>query len=112
MLGTLVREQRQRAGRGPEAPASQREPLVDRERARAADVVKRAQDHLRQLQHEVTRGPSVAEIERTIRRLRRMLEPNELTQLRRLLTTPQAAIVFRAREAMKDIVLGREERER
>jgi hypothetical protein len=105
-----VREQR--AGHAPTPVGSQREPAADRERARAADVVTRMQERLRRLQHEVTRGPSLAEIERTIQRLRRQLEPNELTQLRRLLTTPQAAIVFRSRQAAKEILLGRGERER
>jgi hypothetical protein len=111
-LARLAREDRQRAGPGPLPSRSDMESLAEVVRTRAAEVVTRTLERLRQLQHEITRGPSLAEIERTIRRLRRALEPSELTQLRRLLTTPQAAIVFRARDAAKEVLLGREERER
>jgi DNA relaxase TraI-like protein len=111
-LGALVREHRQRAGPGPKLPGSHREPLAEVVRAHAAAAVTHAQDRLRQLQQEITHGPSVAELERTVRRLVRQLEPPELAQLRRLLTTPQAAIAFSARKAAKEILLGRAEHER
>jgi hypothetical protein len=111
-LGTLVREHRQRAGPGPELPGSRREPLAERVRAHAAEVVTRTQDRLRQVQQAITQGPTLAELERTVQRLVRQLEPPELTQLRRLLTTPQAAIAFSARKVAKEILLGHEGRER
>jgi relaxase-like protein/DNA relaxase TraI-like protein len=98
-LGTLVREHRQRAGLGPERPGSHREPLAEVVRAHAAEVVTRTQDRLRQLQHAITQGPSLAELERTVQRLVRRLEPHELTQLRRMITSPQAAIAFSVRRA-------------
>jgi len=40
------------------------------------------------------------------------LLPREIAQLRRVLTAPQAAIAFKAREVVKDMVLGRAENER
>jgi hypothetical protein len=85
-LGTLVREHRQRAGPGPERPSSHQEPLAERVRAHAAEVVTRTQDRLRQVQEEISRGPSLRVLERGIHDLVRRLEPRELTQLRRLLT--------------------------
>jgi len=39
------------------------------------------------------------------------LLPRELALLRRVLTAPRAFIAFKAREAVKDILLGREEGE-
>jgi hypothetical protein len=51
-------------------------------------------------------------LERSIRRVVNRLEPREIALLRGVLTAPQAALAFKAREAVKDIVLGREEEER
>jgi hypothetical protein len=106
----LVREDAQRAGVSVEVPGG--EGRAESARAQAAEVVARTQDRVRRLQRALGQGPSLRVLERAIQGLVRRLEPRELTQLRRVLTTPQAAIAFRARETVKDILLGREERER
>jgi hypothetical protein len=48
-------------------------------------------------------------LERSIGRAVDRLLPRELAQLRRVITAPQAVIAFKAREAVKDMLLGREE---
>jgi hypothetical protein len=67
---------------------------------------------MRRLQHEVKHAPSLGLLERSIGRVVDRMLPREIAQLRRVLTSPQAAIAFRAREAVKDLVLGRAEAER
>jgi hypothetical protein len=57
-------------------------------------------------------APSLTLLERAIGRAVERLEPVELTQLRRALTVPQAAIAFRTHRAIRDVVLGRDEHER
>src|SRR5712692_3319930 len=81
-------------------------------RAEAADVVTRATGGVRRLQHQLKHAPSLSLLERSIGRVVDRLLPREIAQLRRVLTAPQAAIAFKAREAVKDIVLGRGEDER
>jgi hypothetical protein len=63
----------------------------------------------RDVRHAIESAPSAELLERAIGRAVDRLEPAELTQLRRVLTAPQAAIVFKAHQTMRDIVLGREE---
>gem|GEM_PF-5717966 len=63
----------------------------------------------REVRHEIESAPTTELLERAIGRAVDRLEPSELTQLRRVLTAPQAAIVFKAHQTMRDIVLGREE---
>ena len=63
----------------------------------------------RDVRHAIESAPSVDLLERAIGRAVDRLEPAELTQLRRVLTAPQAAIVFKAHQTMRDIVLGRDE---
>jgi hypothetical protein len=58
------------------------------------------------------RAPSLGLLERSIGRVVDRLMPREIAQLRRVLTAPQAAIAFKAREVVKDIVFGRGEDER
>jgi hypothetical protein len=72
-------------------------------------VVSRAAERLRQLKHELKHAPSLGLLERSIGRAVDRLMPREIAQLRRVLTAPRAAIAFKAREVVKDIVLGREE---
>ena len=67
---------------------------------------------MRRLGEEITRGPSLAVLERTIARGVDRLLPHELAQLRRVLTAPQAVIAFRVRQTLKDLALGRDEHER
>ena len=63
------------------------------------------------MQHELKHAPSLGLLERSIGRVVDRLMPREIAQLRRLLSAPRAAIAFKAREVVKDIVLGREEDE-
>lgn len=58
-------------------------------------MLTRAQDRLRGAQHAIAHGPNLGMLERGIRDVVCRLEPRELTELRRILTTPQAAIAFR-----------------
>lgn len=81
-------------------------------RGAAVDVVSRTAERVRRLQHEVKHAPSLGLLERSIGRVVDRLLPREIAQLRRVLSAPQAAIAFKAREAVKDIVLGRGEDER
>ncbi len=67
---------------------------------------------MRRLQHEITHAPSPALLARSIGHAVDRLLPREIAQLRRVLTAPQAVIAFKAREVVKDILLGREQDER
>lgn len=80
-------------------------------RTDAAGVVARAAQRLRRLQHEIKHAPSLGLLERSIGRVVDRLMPREIAQLRRVLTAPRAAIAFKAREVVKDMVLGRGEDE-
>ena len=106
-LGTLPRALRSPAT-SPELPGISAEPAVDLVREEAAAAVARAQDRLHRLEQQIRHGPSLALLERSIRRVVSRLEPGEITLLRHALTAPQAAVAFKTREAIKDIVLGRE----
>lgn len=64
------------------------------------------------LDRTIGQAPSLDLLERAIGRAVDRLEPRELAQLRTTLTAPQAAIAFKAREAIRDMLLGREDRER
>lgn len=111
-LGAFVRDHGQRADARSEISGTPAEAAAEAARTRAADVVTRAAERLRRLQHELKRAPSLSLLERSIGRVVDRLLPREIVQLRRMLTTPQAAIAFKAREAVKDILLGRGEDER
>ena len=66
----------------------------------------------RGLRDALEHAPSPDLLQRMIGCAAHRLEPAELAQLRRVLTAPQAAIVFKAHAAVRDIVLGRDERDR
>lgn len=82
----------------------------------ATSHVDRAIENLSERKHELRSAlesaPSLTLLERAIGRAVERLEPVELTQLRRALTAPQAAIAFKAHRAIRDVVLGRDEHER
>jgi hypothetical protein len=111
-LGAVVREQGHRTGPQLDLPGTTTGPSAEVARADAADVVTRAAERVRRLQQETQHAPSLGLLERSIGRVVDRLLPHEIAQLRRVLSAPQAAIAFKAREAVKDIVLGREEQER
>ncbi len=66
----------------------------------------------REVRQAIESGPSPELLEHAIGRAVQRLQPAELTQLRHALTAPQAAIVFKAQSAVRDVVLGREGVER
>ena len=111
VLVALVRQQVERAGSQSEGTESKTEVSAEAARVEAASVVSRATDRLRRLQQELKHAPSLSLLQRSIGRAVDRLMPREIAQLRRVLTAPQAAIAFKAREAVKDILLGREEDE-
>jgi hypothetical protein len=71
-----------------------------------------AQDCLERCARALDGTPSLNLLGHSVGRVVARLEPRELTLLRTLLTAPQAALAFRLREMVKDVVLGREDRER
>jgi hypothetical protein len=102
----LVRES---VGDGPQTTlghAAERAQRLVAERIRARDA------RLRQLEERVRAAPRLDILRPVIRGMLDGLEPHELRQVRMLFTAPQAALLFHARETVKEIVLGREGRER
>jgi len=96
---------------GTEQKGTEKEPERSAEAARrqAESLVNKAAERLRRLQQRLKHAPSLGLLERSIGRAVDRLMPREITQLRRVLTAPRAAIAFKAREVVKDIVLGRGE---
>ena len=76
-------------------------------RRQADNLVNKAAERLRRLQQQLKHAPSLGLLERSIGRAVDRLMPREIAQLRRVLTAPRAALAFKARELVKDIVLGR-----
>ena len=75
-------------------------------------AIARVNDRRRELNAALGGAPSRDLLGYALSRATHQLAPNEIIQLRRVLTAPQAAIVFKARGALRDTVLGRDERER
>src|SRR5438477_630455 len=96
---------------GTEQKGTEKEPERSAEAARrqAESLVNKAAERLRRLQQQLKNAPSLGLLERSIGRAVDRLMPREIAQLRRVLTAPRAAIAFKAREVVKDIVLGRGE---
>ncbi|MEO8881584.1 MAG: relaxase/mobilization nuclease domain-containing protein [Gemmatimonadaceae bacterium] len=80
--------------------------------AHVSRAVATVDERRRGLRDSLDHAPGPDLLQRMIGRAAHRLEPAELGQLRRALTAPQTAIVFKAHEAVRDIVLGREERDR
>lgn len=78
-------------------------------KAHVDQTIANLRERKRDVRHAIESAPSAELLERAIGRAVDRLEPAELTHLRRVLTAPQAAIVFKAHQTMRDIVLGREE---
>jgi aromatic ring-cleaving dioxygenase len=108
-LGALARGQVDRAGTQHEGTGKEVERSAERARREAERLMSRAAERLRQLQQQIKHAPSLDLLERSIGRAVNRLMPPEIAQLRRVLTAPRAAIAFKAREVVKDIVLGRGE---
>lgn len=81
-------------------------------RAHADHAIARAESRVRELRHAIDGAPSRDMLRYGLSRAVDRLEPRELASLRRVLTSPQAALVFKARAAVCDVVLGRDKLER
>ena len=81
-------------------------------KSHADRAIENLEERKRELRGAIESAPSLTLLKRAIGRAVERLEPVELTQFRRALTAPQAAIAFRAHRAIRDIVLGRDEQER
>ena len=84
----------------------------DLARAHTERAITRIDNRRRDLTAAIHGAPSRDLLGRALTRAAYQLEPRELTELRRILTSPQAAIVFKARAALREMVLGHDERQR
>ena len=80
--------------------------------AHAEHALTRTEMRHRGLEAALADAPRPDLLRHGMRRVVDRLAPHELVSLRRVLTSPQAAIAFSARTAMRDMVLGREEYDR
>lgn len=78
-------------------------------KAHAERAIDNVGERKREVRRAIEIAPSGELLERAIGRAVEGLHPAELTQLRQVLTAPQAAIVFKVQQAMRDMVLGRDE---
>jgi len=85
---------------------------TDLARAHTEHAITRIDSRRRDLTAAIHGAPSRDLLSHALRRAAYQLEPRELTELRRVLTSPQAAIVFKARAALREMVLGHDERQR
>jgi hypothetical protein len=81
----------------------------DLPRAHTEQTIARIGDRRRELRAAVDSAPTLDLLRRAVSCAANRLEPSELADLRRVLTSPQAAIVFKARTALREMVLGRDE---
>jgi len=81
-------------------------------RAHAEHAITRLGSRRRDLTAAIHGAPSRDLLGHVLSRAAYQLEPHQLTELRRVLTSPQAAIVFKARAALREMVLGHDERQR
>jgi len=108
-LGALARGQTDPTGTDQKGTEKEPERSAEAARRQAESLVNKAAERLRRLQQQLKHAPSLGLLERSIGRAVDHLMPREIAQLRRVLTAPRAAIAFKARELVKDIVLGRGE---
>jgi len=85
---------------------------TDLARAHTEHAITRLGTRRRDLTAAIDAAPSRDLLGHALTRAAYQLEPHELTELRRVLTSPQAAIVFKARAALREMVLGHDERQR
>jgi hypothetical protein len=85
---------------------------TDLARAHTEHAITCIDSRRRDLTAAIHGAPSRDLLRHTLSRAAYQLEPRELTELRRVLTSPQAAIVFKARAALREMVLGHDERQR
>ena len=85
---------------------------TDLARAHTEHAITRLGSRRRDLTAAIDGAPSRDLLRHALTRAAYQLEPHEITELRRILTSPQAAIVFKARAALREMVLGQDERQR
>jgi hypothetical protein len=85
---------------------------TDLARAHTEHAITRIDNRRRDLTAAIHGSPSRDLLGHALKRAAYQLEPHELTELRRILTSPQAAIVFKTRAALREMVLGHDERQR
>jgi len=85
---------------------------TDLARTQTQHAITRIDSRRRDLSAAIDGAPSRDLLGRALSRAAYQLEPRELTELRRVLTSPQAAIVFKARAALREMVLGHDARQR
>ncbi len=110
-LGALARGQAAQGSTERDGTGKEAERSAEAAHREAESLVSRAAERLRQLQQQLKHAPSLGLLERSIGRAVDRLLPRELAQLRRVITAPQAVIAFKAREAVRDLLLGREDGE-
>lgn len=81
--------------------------MAERAQRLLAERIRATEARLRQLEETVRAAPRLDVLRPVIRSILDGLEPHELRQVRMLVTSPQAAILFQARETLKEMVLGR-----
>ena len=108
-LGALARGEGDSASTEQQGTAKEAEHAGEAARREVESLVSRAAERLRRLQQQLKHAPSLGLLERSIGRAVDRLLPRELAQLRRVITAPRAVIAFKAREAVKDILLEGEE---
>ncbi|HWI89034.1 MAG TPA: relaxase/mobilization nuclease domain-containing protein [Sphingomicrobium sp.] len=99
----------ERARRALEARAVTSSELAREHTERA---IGRAEGRRRDLRAAIDGAPRQKILRTSLNRAVRRLEPNELRALRTVLTSPQSALLFKARSAVRDAALGRDEPER
>jgi len=102
----LVRES---VGDGPQTSLGQ---AAERAQRLFAERIQATEVRLRRLEETVRAAPRLDVLRPVIRGMLDGLEPHELRQVRMFFTAPQAALLFHARETVKEMVLGRDGLER
>jgi relaxase-like protein/DNA relaxase TraI-like protein len=110
-LATLGAKRVEHAGRQPDVNEIKEGGWLQTVRAEAAAALARSVERLGRMQQELKHAPSLDLLERSVGRAVDRLMPREIAQLRRVLTAPRAAIAFKAKKVVKDLVLGREDDE-
>ena len=109
---TLIEAKRRAASLAAQHGQGGRETAVrlaaERARTKTDERISEMQARIDRLMRELRQAPSLRLLRESISRVIERLEPSEIAQLRLLVTAPQAALAFQAREAFRDIALGRE----
>jgi len=123
-LGSLIRTQEMLAGHDSPTARIAAGQLADRAaelieareagsaaiaRAQAAQHVSRSRERQQEITRAIEHVPGENLLKYAIARGLRQLEPQELRQLRRVLTNPQRALAFKIGEKIREVALGRDD---